>query len=662
MSMSSHALVLGVDTGGTFTDFILQCPDGLKRYKCPSTPHDPSVAILHGIEYFFPEGVPDDLQIIHGTTVGTNAFLERKGGRPLLVTTKGFEDVLFLARQNRDSLFDLGVPARKLIIDEQQVVGVDERIDAHGNIVSPLDDSCIDEIKAQISHCQADCVVICFLHSFLNDSHERRVQSLLDDLPIPVLCSLDILPEFREFERCSTTLINGYISPIMSTYINKLSAALGDRLLSVQQSNGGIMTADNVQTRAVHTLLSGPAAGVQGAFKLASVKGENRLITFDMGGTSTDVSLCDNRLSHTKEYILDGYPISIPMLDIHTVGAGGGSIAYIDQVGVLQVGPESAGADPGPVCYGKGTGITVTDANLLLGRILPEAFLAGRMVLDVDRARHYAEEMARELGVSVQELCRGIIAIVNAGMVKAVRNVSLDRGYDPVDFTLYSFGGSSGLHCCELAEELGIVKIEIPARAGVLSAQGLIFSPPLLDKTQTLFLHGDDCTYDTISEAARLLENVVETELTAMIGAGAVQSESFVDLRYTGQSYEISLPVTNQLFAQFHKKHKQMFGYDLDGCIECISLRSVAKKNDDSIGGILVEHAPQNKHLKQVTIPKERDMADMIVYKRNDISPKMTIYGPCLIVDDYTTIFITDSFMVNVDQQGSLTLQKGFKS
>lgn len=656
--MSSSSLRLGVDTGGTFTDFILQSGVGLRRYKLPSTPHDPSLAILQGLDYFFPQGAPANLEIVHGTTVGTNAFLERKGGRPLLVMTKGFETIMALGRQNRGSLFDLGVMAPPPIIDDVQIIGVLERIDSGGNVVVPLDERCVDAIRAQVTLCRADSVVICFLHSYLNGSHERRVQDLLGDLAIPVLCSLDVLPEFREFERCSTTLINGYLAPMMSAYIDRLAAALGGRLLSVQQSNGGIMAAEAVQERAVHTLLSGPAAGVQGAFALAAAKGDNRLITFDMGGTSTDVSLCDGGLSLTKEYRLGGYPVGIPVLDIHTVGAGGGSVAYVDQAGVLHVGPESAGADPGPVCYGKGEMLTVTDANLLLGRIVPETFLAGRMVLDVERTRHVAAAMAERLHITVDALCLGIVAIVNAGMVKAVRTVSLDRGYDPADFSLYSFGGSSGLHCCELAEELSISTIEIPARAGVLSAQGLVFAPPLLDKTRSLFLQGERCNYETIQTAAQKLEHDILIQLKNMVNDGRLVCESFADLRYAGQSYEITLPVNRAMLQQFHEKHHQMFGYDLDQDIECVSLRSLAKhvRNDEL--RVLCTSDDHCNSSKVVTIPNSRDAGELLVYDRADLAVGQMIAGPCLIVDDYTTIFVTPLFHVHIDGQGSLTLNK----
>ena len=657
MQVSSH-MKLGVDTGGTFTDFILQTGDVLRRYKCPSTPADPSRAIMQGVDYFFPDGVPENLDIIHGTTVGTNAFLERKGGRCLLLTTRGFEDVLLIGRQNRASLFDLNVMRPAPILDEHLIVGVSERIDARGQVVLPVCEADLVQVEALVQNNFVDTVVICFLHSFLNDIHERKVQQLLSDLTVPVLCSIDILPEFREFERCSTAVINGYLAPVMSAYIQNLTARLAGRRLSVQQSNGGVMAAGAVQERAAHTLLSGPAAGVQGAYQLSVIKQQTALITFDMGGTSTDVSLCDGSLSHTREYILDGYPLGIPMLDIHTIGAGGGSIAYIDRAGVLQVGPESAGADPGPVCYGVGEHITVTDANLLLGRLLPDVFLGGRMSLGLERTVRYAQKMACELDVTVDELCLGIIAIVNAGMVKAVCSVSLDRGYDPADFVLYSFGGSSGLHCCELVCELGMTTIEIPARAGVLSAQGLIFSPPLLDRTRALFLQGKECSYENVKKYALTLEAEVREQFLDMVSDKNVMGESFVDLRYVGQSYEISIPVQSDMVQQFHVKHKKLFGYDfMNRSIECVSLRSVAKKSQqqNKIPVLLKEKNTSNPKVRTVLFACEK--LNILVYERQYL-PMEKLYGPCLIVDDYTTVLVTSLFSFEVDEAGSLTLKK----
>jgi N-methylhydantoinase A/oxoprolinase/acetone carboxylase beta subunit len=346
------------------------------------------------------------------------------------------------------------------------------------------------------------------------------------------------------------------------------------------------------------------------------------------------------------------------MLDIHTVGAGGGSIAYIDQAGVLQVGPLSAGADPGPVCYGKGEKLTVTDANLLLGRLLPEAFLGGRMTLDIDRSQRFAEIMAKELGTSVLELCLGIITIVTAEMVKAVRTVSLDRGHDPADFVLYSFGGSSGLHCCDLATDLGLNTIEIPARGGVLSAQGLVFATPLLDQTKGLFLQGEACTHEGIRQECQKVEAEVCEKLRSMVVGGDLFCRSYADMRYVGQSYEIAVVISPNMEQEFHARHKQLFGYDLpDRPLECVSIRSVAQKETAEMELPLVALSTENPSPGLASVAVSGGVREIAVYKPADL-PKQGVDGPCLIVDDYTTILVTESFSAQPDEYGGLILKK----
>ncbi|MDH3394217.1 MAG: hydantoinase/oxoprolinase family protein, partial [Desulfobulbaceae bacterium] len=458
-------LKLGVDTGGTFTDFILLTPDGIQTYKTPSTPDDPARAIMAGVRHFFGQ-LPEELEVVHGTTVGTNAFLERKGAKTLLVTTHGFEDILFIGRQSRSHLYDLNIERPAVIISPEQCIGVKERLRADGSVQTPMGKSIGKRLRAFCRQQGAESVVICLLHSYANPVHEQLLQKMLAPLDVPITLSSEILPEFREYERLTTTLINGYLAPVVASYIERLAAQLQGTPLSIQQSNGGVLPAEGIAGRAVHTVLSGPAGGVRGAFHIAEEMGIRRIITFDMGGTSTDVSLCDGKPTLTRDYRIDEYPVRVPLLDIHTVGAGGGSLAWKDAGGLLQVGPESGGADPGPVCYGKGEGITVTDANLFLGRLLADRFLGGEMRLDSKRVRRYMEQLGKQLGLDSRATALGIIRIVNAGMAKAVRAVSLERGYDPKEFTLFSFGGASGLHCCELADELGMERIVVPARAG----------------------------------------------------------------------------------------------------------------------------------------------------------------------------------------------------
>ncbi|MFZ5771231.1 MAG: hydantoinase/oxoprolinase family protein, partial [Thermodesulfobacteriota bacterium] len=370
---------LGIDTGGTFTDFLLLTDQGIATHKVSSTPDDPGRAILAGLRHFFPDPdhpygfrLPDNLEIIHGTTVGTNALLQRKGARTLLVTTRGFEDVLAIGRQNRASLYDLQQERPAEIIGRADCVGVKERLRWDGSVQTPLARSAGKRLRRLCRQQGIEAVAICLLHSYANNAHERMLADELRRLAIPVSISSEVLPEFREYERLTTTLINAYLAPLVSSYIKRLTAKLGDIPLYIQQSGGGVLPGETVGARAVHTVLSGPAGGVHGAFHLAAEMGREKIITFDMGGTSTDVSLCDSQPTLTRDYRLDSYPLRIQVMDIHTVGAGGGSIARLDAGGLLHVGPQSAGADPGPVCYGTGEELTVTDANLFLGRLLAD--------------------------------------------------------------------------------------------------------------------------------------------------------------------------------------------------------------------------------------------------------------------------------------------------
>ncbi|MEN8256569.1 MAG: hydantoinase/oxoprolinase family protein [Thermodesulfobacteriota bacterium] len=660
--MAPEALRLGVDTGGTFTDFILLAGSDLRRFKVSSTPDDPSRAIIQGLRHFFPTEIPDHLEIIHGTTVGTNAFLERKGARTLLITTKGFEDVINIGRQNRSKLYDINLIRAAALCDEALILGVKERILADGSVYVPLEAQEVERIKQVVEKEQPEAIAICLLHSYANACHEELLGDQLSHLSIPVILSSDILPEFREYERLSTTLINAYLSPVMSSYISRLAGYMEGKSLSVQQSNGGVLPAKSIEKRAVHTILSGPAGGVKGAFYLARQQNLDKIITFDMGGTSTDVSLCHRKPSLTTEYSLDGYPVRVPVLDIHTVGAGGGSIARVDGGGLLHVGPESAGADPGPVCYGKGEKVTVTDANLFLGRLLAEQFLGGRMSLDQGRSNLAMADLAGKLGLSPTECALGIIRIVTAGMVKAVRTVSLEKGHDPADFTLFSYGGASGLHCCDLARELGVKKIIIPARAGILSAQGMLCTEPLLDRVKALFLCGGAVNYDSLKPHILELNKRVEGEMAAMGLTGSMGTESFVDLRYAGQSFEITVPFSQDFLAAFHTEHEFAFGYTLpDVQIECVAIRSAAK--------LLQDHTPfarsftkvparsaDTKTSQFVTVEFDKGRQEIPIRLRSSLQGQKEHQGPCLIIDDYTTILVPDDCSFSLDYYGNIVI------
>ncbi|MEN8141054.1 MAG: hydantoinase/oxoprolinase family protein [Thermodesulfobacteriota bacterium] len=652
---------LGVDTGGTFTDFVLEDEGSLRRYKVSSTPSDPSAAIISGVRHFFGEDIPPELEIVHGTTVGTNALLERKGARVLLVLTHGFRDILTIGRQARSRLYDLNYERPKPLIDQQFITTVKERVTFTGTVQRPLGSSVGRRLRALARELQAQAVVVCLLHSYANPCHERQLAEELAALKLPIILSSDILPEFREYERLTTTLINGYLAPIMAAYIQRLQDHLGSLPLSIQQSNGGILPAGRISRRAVHTVLSGPAGGVQGAWQLAGQLGRGRIITFDMGGTSTDVALCAGEPALTRDYHLDGFPLRIPLLDIHTVGAGGGSLVRLDQGGLLHVGPESAGADPGPVCYGQGETLSVTDANLFLGRLQPDYFLAGRMKLDLARTREHMAILAGKLGLTPEETALGIVRIVNAGMVKAVRAVSLERGHDPQEFSLFSFGGASGLHCCELARELAMGEIVIPARAGILSAQGMVFAEPVLDKSHSLFLRGKELTPSAIAPLRDDLFAQLSSELAGLNLSGEMEFSAHLDLRYAGQSHEIEVPLRdNDLLSAFHQAHATAFGYHLpEREVECVALRCrlrLARPSSPLPSAANAGREGGGRAGAFVPLVTEEGALSVPLLLRRKLAPGQGGQGPCLIVDDYTTILVTKYFSFKVDGFSNIIL------
>ncbi len=455
---------IGVDTGGTFTDFVALSADGsLRVHKLRSTPDDPSRAILAGVAELTQQVQAAELEVTHGSTVATNAVLERKGARIALLATAGFEDVLRIARQTRRELYNFQVEAPKPLVDPALTFGVHERLAHDGSVIEALDAGEAERLVALVRQCGVSSVAVCLLHSYANAEHEVLLSRALEQAGFQVSSSHRILPEYREYERWATTAVNAYVTPKMAAYLAHLESGLAaPASLRIMQSNGGSISARAAAEAAVQTILSGPAAGVIGAQAVAAASGYTRVITFDMGGTSTDVALIDGAVARTNESLVGDLPVRLPMLDIHTVGAGGGSIAWVDAGGGLGVGPRSAGADPGPACYGKGEQLTVTDANLLLGRLDPGYFLGGRMQLDGERTRGLAATLAAQLALTPEALAEGILRIANANMERAIRVVSVERGHDPRDFALLAFGGAGGLHACALAESLDIQTVLMP--------------------------------------------------------------------------------------------------------------------------------------------------------------------------------------------------------
>jgi N-methylhydantoinase A len=571
---------IGVDAGGTFTDFvIIHDDDGarggfgqkVETFKLRSNPRAPAEVILAGLAKIGRKAGAVD--VVHGSTVATNALLERKGARTAFVTTAGFEDLLEIGRQNRAELYNLTPKPRRLLADRALSFGVRERAFFDGSIEQKPSAAELARLASRLRKARVRAVAICFLHSYKNAVNERATASALRRDGLYVCCSHEISPEFREYERSSTTFVNAYVGPLMEAYLEELARAKGYRI-SILQSNGGFLSAKEAARHAVRTVLSGPAGGVVGAIAMARRSGFTHVLGFDMGGTSTDVSLSDGAPRETTDASIDGLPIRVPMLDIHTVGAGGGSIARIDAGGLLRVGPESAGADPGPACYGKGTEATVTDAHVVLGRISAAQLLGGAMRIDTNRAAAAVDRIAKGLKMDRESAAAGIVRVANVNMERAIRAVSIERGRDPRDFALVAFGGCGGLHACEIAIELGIRTVTVPQYAGALSALGMLMADEVRDYAAGVL------GSEKIEETFLALER--KARGSSLKGAPQATIERSADVRYRGQSYELTIPWIDHrsqkssrgLAAAFHREHQRLYGYATpEREIEIVTLR-----------------------------------------------------------------------------------------
>src|SRR5580693_7294772 len=493
MPRRPQPLRIAIDTGGTFTDCVWRnATNRLRMLKVFSTPADPSQAIVEALRKINHQG---ELVILHGTTVGTNTLLQRKGARVALVTTAGFEDVIEIGRQARPKLYDFFFDRIEPLVPAHLRFGVDERVSSEGEVLREPSSAHLRDLKNKVLALGPEAIAISLLFSFANSKNEALVLAALQDLGVPLSVSHEILPEFREYERTSAVVVNAYLQPVMERYLERLKAraqawsgkSLGAHIF-VMQSSGGITALRSAAREPVRTVLSGPAGGVVGALAMARRSGCGRIISFDMGGTSTDVALVDREVRGGNQAEIAGLPVGVPMLDIHTVGAGGGSIARFDAAGALRVGPESAGADPGPICYGRGNQPTVTDANLILGRLRANRFLGGDFTLDLERTRRIVPTWLKKqrCKLSLEQFAAGVIRVVNATMEKAIRVVSIERGYDPREFVLVAFGGAGGLHACELAASLSIPQVIVPARPGALSAFGILVSDVVKDYSRTV--------------------------------------------------------------------------------------------------------------------------------------------------------------------------------
>lgn len=653
---------IGIDTGGTFTDFVFLGEGVGGVHKVPSTPENPLVSILSGLRELRPEGLAG-VEVVHGTTVGTNAFLTRRGARVALLTTQGFEDVLFIGRQTRAELFSLAPTKPLELLPRGGVVGVAERLAADGSVLTPLTAGEALRVRRQVEALAPESVAVCLLHSYANPVHEEGLAAALASLNVPVSLSSRVLPELREFERTSATVLSAYLGPVLERYLAALSRELPGARLFIQQSNGGFLPAHRAAGLGLATVFSGPAGGVYGAWRLARELGEKNILTLDMGGTSTDVALLPGEIPFTGEYQLQGYPLGLPVMDIHTVGAGGGSIAYRDRGGALRVGPQSAGADPGPVCYGRGEDLTVTDAQLCLGRLLPQCFLGGRLPLSLEAAHRALERLAGAFGVPPLELALGIIRVANSHMAKAMTQVSLERGHDLRDFTLVCFGGAGGLHFCELAQELDLRRIIIPAQAGVLSALGMALAGLRRDLARTLLVSGPGLTWEKLQQAAQALKGQGLEEMAQDgLDPGALTVSGELELRYRGQSYTLAVPLSPRFKEDFHARHQRLYGHHFpEREVEAVALRLhfLAREHPADLpalkpgAGLKTPLLPP-RH--RVVLPKGEE--EVPLYWRPHLAPGESLAGPALVLEEFATHLVLPGFRAEVSAAGHLVLSR----
>ncbi len=646
---------LGVDTGGTFTDFVYFDGSVLRIHKVLSNPGQPEQAILQGIDDLGLE--TSGLQLIHGSTVATNALLEGKGAATAYITNTGFTDILSIGRQARTELYNLTPTPPAPPVPQELCFGLNTRQCADGRITSSITAIELEALVAKLSGLNIKAVAINLLFSFLDSQQEQFIAQALPE-HLFISCSSDVLPEYREYERGIATWINASLSPLMQHYLAGLAKKLKKTSISVMQSNGGTMTAERAGQQAVQLLLSGPAGGLMGARAMAACAGHDKLLTFDMGGTSTDVALIQGDIQLTTEGQIGRYPIAIPMVDMHTIGAGGGSIATADAGGLLHVGPESAGAMPGPACYGQGgKSATVTDANVMLGRLPASANPGGNLQLNPELAFKAIDKLARQLSMGPIQTAAGILAVANEHMAQALRVISVERGADISDHTLVSFGGAGGLHVCALAELINMRSAMIPAHGGVLSALGMLLAPRqrLLSKTVNGLL--EKISDQAVNREFDKLQKKAELELAAEgISAQDLSSRYSIDLRYRGQSYALELPWhgCRQATPAFHRAHHQRYGHEMDLPIELVNLR------------INVTGPPSKVKIPEIKHPSEEPKPIMAevhgvteaipVYQRLALPPGFHLAGPAIIVESIATTFVEDRWTAQVDNFGNLLL------
>jgi N-methylhydantoinase A len=680
---------IAIDTGGTFTDCVFVRDGKLQILKVPSQPSMPeeaiSAAVRQARKQFPPARIFTDdhgLDLICGTTVGTNALLERRGGRVALVTTGGFEDVLEIGRQARPKLYDFFVDKPEPLVPSRDRIGANERLAWDGTVVEALSKREVDRVLRRVRQSKPEAVAVCFLFSFRNPNHEKKIAESLRRAGYLVSVSHEILPEFREYERTSTTVINAYLARTMSGYLRGIhnrartawysgprpKTASTPLRVHVMQSNGGIISAEKAAQAPVTTILSGPAGGVTGAAYAAQLAGLDKVITFDMGGTSTDVALLSSALHTTSESIAAGFPVAVPMLEIHTVGAGGGSIARFDRGGALRVGPQSAGAAPGPICYGRGEQPTVTDAHAALGHFGESGLLGGSFALDVARARHMMEK-ARGAFRSVEEFAEGILAVANAVMEKAIRVISVERGHDPRDYTLVAFGGAGGLHACSLVSALEMRGVLLPLFPGALSALGILRADVVREFSRTVLLATHDARHSS-AELRQLFRSLEVDGNRTLRHEGfppsKIRIERRLDMRYTGQAYELSVPARGDFVNAFHRAHEQRYGYhDAKRPVEIVNVRVRATGITDKpriakMAKVAKSGKTHTAASLDCVLEGRRQTAALIDREQSRAGDSFA--GPAVISEYSATTLVPAGWQAQVDAYGQILLTKPEKS
>jgi N-methylhydantoinase A len=665
------SLRIAIDSGGTFTDCVWRQDGTLHILKVFSTPADPAQAIAGAVHKI--AGDILEIVVLHGTTVGTNSLLQRKGARVAFVTTAGFEDSIEIGRQQRPKLYDFFFEKEPALAPAELRFGVEERTSAEGLVLRAPDTEKLQALARQVAAQSPQAIALSLLFSFANPRNEQAVAEALAQLNLPLSVSHKILPEFREYERASTVLVNAYLQPVMQSYLEKLEQRAGGNgrtaRIFVMQSSGGITALATAAEQPVRTVLSGPAGGVVGAAAVAGRSGFDRIITFDMGGTSTDVALVDERPATTNEAEVAGLPVRVPVLDIHTVGAGGGSLARFDAGGALRVGPESAGADPGPICYGKGERPTVTDANLLLGRLPADQFLGGDFQLDLPRTQKLAAQWLKENGstLGLEEFAAGVVRVVNANMEKAIRVVSIERGYDPRQFALVAFGGAGAMHACDLAQALRIPRVVVPAYPGALSALGILISDVVKDYSRTVLLRvplprtgrANTLPAKKLETIFAELERSIAAELKKEGWQGRALFEPSCDIRYRGQGYELNLPYGAGLLRRFHAEHKRRYGYSSpERDVEIVTLRMrgrVASPEKLSRLKIVEEEGALRSATAMVHFAGRRMRTAIL--PRSEIKAGKRYRGPAIVTEYSATTVVPPRLQYSKDRAGNLVIE-----